>query len=129
MKNIKSKTKEKTQKEEIINEKQGLLREFKDFIDQYSIISLAIGLVIGNTTQGTVKNLVDGLITPFLSIILKLFFSNLGSIGNWTETIFDVVFKPGIVIQSFLEFLIVLFIIYIVVKKILHREDILIKKK
>lgn len=109
---------------------KNLFQEFKAFLEQYAIVGLAIGLVIGNTTQGAVKSIVDGLITPFLSIVLKLFLSNLGSIGEWTIPVFDgISFKPGIVIKSLIEFVIILFIIYVVVAKVLHRADILEKKK
>ena len=109
---------------------KNLFQEFKAFLDQYAIVGLAIGLVIGNTTQGAVKSIVDGLITPLLSIVLKIFLSNLGSIGEWTIPVFDgIIFKPGIVIQSLIEFVIILFIIYVVVAKVLHRADMLEKKK
>lgn len=109
---------------------KNIFQEFKAFLEQYAIVGLAIGLVIGNTTQDAVKSIVDGLITPFLSIVLKLFLSNLGSIGEWTIPVFDgISFKPGIVIQSLIEFVIILFIIYVVVAKVLHRADILEKKK
>lgn len=105
------------------------ISDFISFMKQYAIFGVAIGIVIGNTTQNAVKHLVEGLITPFISVVLKLFFPNLESIGDWTFILLDIEFKPGIVIKSLLEYVLILFIIYILMVKILRQKEILTHTK
>ncbi len=104
------------------------ISDFVAFVKQYAIIGVAIGIVIGNTTQNAVKQLVDGLLTPLISVILKIFFSQLESIGDWSFSILEIEFKPGLVIKSILEYLLIVFIIYIIVKKILRQDKFFDKK-
>ena len=106
-----------------------IISEFKSFVGQYAIASLAIGVVIGNLTQSTVKSLVEGAITPGINVILKLAFPNLEEISEWTFNVTDITFKPGVIIKSLMEFLIILFIIYLVFKKILKKPELIEKKK
>lgn len=115
------------EKNQIISELANI-SDFATFVKQYAIIGVAIGIVIGNTTQNAVKQLVDGLLTPFISVILKVFFSQLESIGDWTFTLLDIEFRPGLVVKSILEYLLIVFIIYIIVKKILRQDKLLEKK-
>ncbi|GIW57386.1 MAG: hypothetical protein KatS3mg083_331 [Candidatus Dojkabacteria bacterium] len=143
-KNKKIKNQENSQTQNIISNKLGSLlqnpfennqiiselaniSDFATFVKQYAIIGVAIGIVIGNTTQNAVKQLVDGLLTPFISVILKVFFSQLESIGDWTFTLLDIEFRPGLVVKSILEYLLIVFIIYIIVKKILRQDKLLEK--
>lgn len=116
--------------EEIQKNPKQLVDDFKEFLKQYSIIGLALGIVIGNLTQNTVKSLVEGLITPSINVILKLIFTNLGEISNWQVVIMeDIKFQLGIIVHAFLEFIIVLFIIFLVFKKILNKPELIEKKK
>lgn len=120
----------KIQKAKDAQDKENFFKSFYEFLAQYSVIGLAIGLVIGSSTQNVVKQLVDGLITPFISLVMNVFLPAIGPIRDWKITVYnDITFFPGNILQALIEFVIILFIIYFVVKIILRRDDLLEKKK
>jgi large conductance mechanosensitive channel len=97
---------------------------FFDFLQKHSIISLSIGVVIGQTTKDTVNTLVSGLITPAIQLLIpKTDFQNLVLHVHSAE------FKLGEVIDGLIELVLVLMLLYVVFGVILKREDLLSKKK
>lgn len=120
---------EKSLVDELKEKPKHFLSGFFSFLNQYSVVGLAIGLVIGNSSQNIVKAIVDGIITPLLSLILKVFFPTLTNLNSFVVTIEGVDFKIGALIQTTIEFIILLLIIYLVIASILKREDLLPKKK
>ena len=48
---------------------KSFVRGFKDFINDYGVIPLAVGVVIGSSVNDLVKTMVDGIFTPFISLI------------------------------------------------------------
>ena len=99
-----------------------LIRGFRDFIRDYGVLPLAIGVVIGTAVNDFVKTLVDGIVTPFISLI---------SPGSELQTLRFVfhgaVFKIGAVLNALLSLLIVAFLVYATVKVVL-RDERLLKK-
>lgn len=103
--------------------KEGLVRGFVHFISQYGILPLAIGVVVGNAVNDLVKSLVDGLITPFISLIAPE--AKLQTI----QFVFrGSTFKVGMVINAVLSFLVVALVVYFGVRVILRRDELLAKK-
>ena len=96
---------------------------FRDFIKNYGIAPLAIGVVIGTAVNDFVKTLVDGLITPFISLVTPE-----GKLQTFKFIFHGAVFKFGAVINSLFTFLVVALFVYIVAKTIL-RDDALLQKK
>lgn len=111
-----------------VAEKKGLFAGFMSFLKQYSVLGLAIGLVIGSSTQNLVKNIVDGIITPILTLVLRVFFPQLQSLNSFAPEVYGTPFKIGAIIQSLIEFVILLFLIYVIVGIILRRDDLIEKK-
>ncbi|MDD5071512.1 MAG: MscL family protein [Patescibacteria group bacterium] len=94
-----------------------------EFLKEYSVIGLAIGVIVAQTSKDLIDSIVKGIFTPLINLIVPgEKFSNLAF--HISGTRFDV----GSIISSFLTFIIVMVILYVVVKKILKRDD-LIKKK
>lgn len=100
------------------------LSGFFEFLKQYSVIGLAIGIVIGDASKTIVNTIVSGLITPFLGLFLP---SN-QSLQSMTFRLRGQIFEIGNVIQATLSFVIILFIVYFVIKILLKRQDLLEKK-
>ena len=99
---------------------QGLL----NFLKEYSVLGLAIGLIIGQASKDLVDSIVGGIFMPIISLIISQeSFESLKFVFN------GVVFDFGKVISSFLTFLIVMTILYFVVIKIIKNDKILDKKK
>jgi large conductance mechanosensitive channel len=102
----------------------GMISEFKEFAMRGNVVDLAIGVVIGGAFGKIVSALVDGMIMPIVAMLTGGI-----NVSDWSttlrsavigpdgkETAAAVVFKYGSVIQSVVDFLIVAFVIFLVVK-------------
>lgn len=92
----------------------GFIREFKDFAIKGNVIDLAIGVIIGVAFNKIVSSLVDDVITPLLlkPALEAMNLSNLSEL-----TIFGTV-KYGMFISAVLNFLIIAFILFLIVRAI-----------
>ncbi len=105
-----------------------MLKEFKEFALKGNMIDLAVGIIIGGAFGTVVKSLVDDVIMPIVSGILKLpDFSNLfWVLRNPTATEFTSlvaareagasVFAYGLFINSLIAFLLVALALFFVIK-------------
>ena len=105
-----------------------MLKEFKEFAIKGNMIDLAVGIIIGGAFGTVVKSLVDDVIMPIVSGILKLpDFSNLFIVLR-NPTGFDFVslssareagasvLALGSFINSFIAFLVVAFALFLIIK-------------
>jgi large conductance mechanosensitive channel len=102
---------EKIDKEKAITKTKGLIDEFKTFVKRGNVLDLAIGVVLGTAFGKIVSSLVDNIIMPLIGIIIGgLDFSNLSiKVG-------DASIKYGIFLQNVLDFIIIAFCIFLIVK-------------
>lgn len=99
------------------------LSEFKDFISKGNVIDLAVGVIIGGAFSKIVSSLVDNILMPIIGVILGgVDFSGL-SIKFQGASI-----KYGLFIQNVVDFLIVAFCIFTVIK-IINSFDKKVKAK
>jgi large conductance mechanosensitive channel len=111
-----------------------MLKEFKAFAMRGNVIDLAIGVIIGAAFGSIVNSLVNDIIMPPLGMILgKVDFSNLYI--NLTSTSYEslaaaqeagaATINYGLFINAIINFLIVAFAIFIVIRQInrLQREE------
>ena len=90
-----------------------MLDEFKKFIMRGNVFDLAIGIIIGGAFQKIVSSLVEDIITPLISIVTgNVNFSDL------KVTIGEAVITYGNFITAVLDFLIMAFVIFLMVKYI-----------
>lgn len=102
----------------------GLLSEFKEFTIKGNFIDLAVGVIIGAASGKVVSALVDKVIMPPIGIVLgKVNFADLkivlqhGTLGpDGKELVKEVAIGYGAAIQSTIDFLIVGFIVFMVVR-------------
>lgn len=83
----------------------------------YNIIQLAVGVVVGNSVKDLVNSLVNNIVMPFINLITPA-----QSFAEMTVTINSSEFKVGMLISSLINFLVIAFVVYIVVIKILRIE-------
>jgi len=90
-----------------------MLKEFKEFAMKGNIIDLAIGVVIGGAFQSIVNSLVQDIIMPAISILTgKVDFSDMVlTVGNAN-------IKYGNFITTIVNFLIIAFSIFLIVRYI-----------
>ena len=88
-----------------------LLGEYRDFINQGNVITIAIGLVMALYFKSIVDAVIIGVIMPIVS-------ANLGE-ENFEEIGFnigDAFISIGLVIQAVIMFIVVAFILFLIVK-------------
>lgn len=104
-----------------------MLKEFKEFALKGNMIDLAVGVIIGGAFNSLVKSLTDNLIMPLLSLITgKIDFSNLfiALDGGDYATLAKAqeagaaTFNYGLFISEVLNFFIMAFVIFMLVKGI-----------
>ncbi|MFZ9439596.1 MAG: large conductance mechanosensitive channel protein MscL [Hylemonella sp.] len=114
----------------------GMLQEFKSFAVKGNVIDLAVGVIIGGAFGKIVDSVVSDLIMPLVgSVVGKLDFSNLflvlGSIPTGVPQTLDALKKAGVPVFAYgsfitvaVNFAILAFIIFLMVKQInrLKRE-------
>lgn len=101
--------------------------EFKEFIAKGNVIDLAVGVIIGGAFQSIVKNLVENMITPVISLLTKqVSFTDMfvSLDGNEYATLAAAqeagaaTLNYGLFIQAVIDFLITAFVIFLLVKGI-----------
>jgi large conductance mechanosensitive channel len=92
----------------------GMMKEFKEFAMKGNVVDLAIGVIIGAAFSKIVSSLVDDVITPLL-LKPALEAANLTDLDKlvWLGTV-----KVGVFISAIINFLIVAFILFLVIKGI-----------
>ena len=84
--------------------------EFKAFALKGNVMDLAVGVIIGGAFQAIVTSLVGDIITPIIGIFASTDFSNLIATINGSEV------KYGAFITAIINFIIMAFIIFCIVK-------------
>jgi large conductance mechanosensitive channel len=104
-----------------------MFKEFKEFVNQGNAIDLAVGVLIGAAFGKIVNSLVADIITPILSLVMgRTDFKNLyiPLAGQDTALALEEARKAGAVIaygtfiNTVLEFFLVAFSIFLVVRQI-----------
>lgn len=114
----------------------GMMQEFREFAIKGNVIDLAVGVIIGGAFGKIVDSVVNDLIMPVVGLVFgKLDFSNLfvalGHVPEGTPMTLEAIRKAGIPVFAYgnfitvaVNFLILAFIIFMMVKQInrLKRE-------
>ena len=88
-----------------------MIKEFKKFIARGNVLDLAVGVIVGGAFSSIVTSLVNNIFAPIIGLILGgVDFSNLSITFRDTQIMY------GAFIQSVIDFLIVAFCLFIVVK-------------
>lgn len=93
--------------------------EFKTFISRGNVMDLAVGVIIGGAFQKIVTSLVGDIITPLLGIFGSKDFSDM--VWVIKEAVGDdpgLVVKYGAFITAIIDFVIMAFIIFLLIKGI-----------
>lgn len=108
----------------------GMIQEFKEFAIKGNVVDLAVGVIIGAAFGKIVDAVVSDLIMPVVGMVFgKLDFSSmyvlLGKVPSGTDMSLDALKKAGVPVFAYghfltivLNFLILAFIIFLMVKEI-----------
>jgi large conductance mechanosensitive channel len=89
----------------------GLVKEFKEFAMRGNVMDLAVGVIIGAAFGKIVSSLVDNILMPIVGILLQgVKFEDL------VIKVGDAEIKYGLFIGSIIDFIIIAFVIFMLVK-------------
>lgn len=113
-------------------EKVGMIAEFKKFITRGNVIDMAVGIIIGTAFKEIINSLVKEIIMPLIGLFLGgISFVDLKIvIAEATEQTTEVAIMYGNFIQRIIDFLIIAFVVFMMVRTINRiRERIEARKK
>lgn len=84
--------------------------EFKEFISKGNVMDMAVGIIVGGAFTAIVTALTDNILNPLIGSIFKMDFSNLSVVINGAEL------KYGAFIMAIINFIIVAFVLFCIVK-------------
>ena len=99
------------------------LKEFETFIMRGNVIDMAVGVIVGAAFQAIVSSLVNDVISPLLGLVANMDLSYL------VLTINGVDIRYGAFITSVINFVIMAFVIFLLVKLINKISEFGFKKK
>jgi len=91
----------------------GMLKEFKEFAMKGNIVDLAVAVVIGGAFGNIVTNFNKAIISPVIAMIMGK-----GGLTEVTVMAGKTVFPVGIFIQAVIDFILIAFVLFLVVKAI-----------
>ena len=103
-------------------------KEFKTFISRGSVMDMAVGIIIGGAFTAIVNSLVNDLVMPLLSLLTGGFdFTKLSVVlgsGEGAATL-----NYGLFISAVINFLLIAFVIFCLIKSINKMKDKIQKKE
>ncbi len=101
----------------------GLVSEFKEFAARGNVVDLAVGVIIGAAFGKIVTSFVDQVVMPPIGLVLgKVDFAHLEWVlvpeNPATEAVEKVAIQYGAFINTLIQFLIVAFVVFLMVKGI-----------
>ena len=88
-----------------------MLKEFKEFVMRGNVLDLAVAVIIGGAFGKIIGSLVNDILMPLIGLLL-------GGV-NFSElafTVGDAVVKWGAFVQAIVDFIIIAFVIFLIVK-------------
>jgi len=99
----------------------GMLKDFKEFALGGNLIDMATGIIIGVASGKLISSLVSDVIMPPIGVALGgVNFADLGyklaETGGGEKGLEPIILKWGAFAQSFIDFLIIMFVVFIIIK-------------
>lgn len=89
------------------------IKDFKNFIARGNVIDMAVGVIIGGAFSSIITSLVDNIIMPLIGLIIGgINFSTLAFTVGGAEV------QYGMFIQNLVNFLIIAFVIFLIIRQI-----------
>ncbi len=95
----------------------GMLKEFKEFAMKGNIVDLAVAVIIGGAFGKIVTALTESIIMPIISMIVGK-----GGMSGIAFTIGNTVFPVGVLIQAVIDFILIAFVLFLIIKAMNARK-------
>ncbi|MBE6805076.1 MAG: large conductance mechanosensitive channel protein MscL [Ruminococcaceae bacterium] len=99
------------------------LNEFKDFITKGNVLDMAVGVIIGAAFKDIVTSLTNNIIQPILDLIVKTEFGAKLMLKAPDGEIPGIYLEYGQFITAVINFLIMAFVIFLIVKAVKKAEE------
>lgn len=99
-----------------------MLKEFKEFAMKGNLVDIAVGFVMGAAFKEVVTSFTGGIVSPLIGLIFDSDFKSLryqlkeGVANDKGEIVGDVFLEYGTFITNIIDFIIVAFVMFLVVK-------------
>lgn len=95
----------------------GMLKEFKEFAMKGNIVDLAVAVIIAGAFGKIITALTESIIMPIIAMVLGK-----GGVSTFTVTIGGTVFPLGIFLQAVIDFILIAFVLFLVIKAMNARK-------
>lgn len=98
-----------------------MLKEFKEFAVKGNLVDIAVGFVMGAAFKQVVTSFTAGIVSPLIGLVFKADFKDLKWIAREADTsnnISEVAVLYGDFITNVIDFVIVAFVMFIIIKGI-----------
>jgi large conductance mechanosensitive channel len=98
---------------------KGFVQEFKDFLREYKVVGLAIGIIIGLASTTFVKALIDDIVMPIITPFIPG--------GTWETAVLNLgpfAIKWGHFLSALLNFLVIALVVFLIAKFIIGEEKV-----
>ncbi len=90
----------------------GFVKEFKEFAVKGNVMDLAVGVIIGGAFGKIISSLVDDVLMPVIGTLIGSDFEKMATTINGATV------KYGMFIQNVVNFIIIAFVIFLMIKAI-----------
>ena len=97
----------------------GFVKEFKDFLKEYKVVGLAVGIIIGLASTTFVKALIDDIVMPLITPFIPG--------GAWETAILALgpfAFKWGHFASALINFLVIALVVFLIAKYLFKEEKV-----
>lgn len=97
----------------------GVMKEFKEFLNEYKVVPLAIAFIMGVAVTALVNSLVNNIIMPIVTPFIPG--------GGWQTATFSlgpIVISWGAFVGAFINFVIIAFVVFMMAKYLLKEEKV-----
>jgi large conductance mechanosensitive channel len=96
-----------------------VLKEFKEFLNEYKVVPLAIAFIMGVAATALIQSVVNNLIMPLITPFIPG--------GAWQVATFSmgpIVISWGALLGAIINFVIIAFVVFMVAKYIFKEEKV-----
>ena len=96
-----------------------MLKEFKEFLDEYKVIGLATAFIIGVAATALIQALVNDVVMPLITPFIPG--------GEWQKATFSlgpVIISWGHFLGAVINFVVLAFVVFMIAKKVLKEEKV-----
>jgi large conductance mechanosensitive channel len=96
-----------------------MIKEFKEFLDEYKVVGLAVAFIIGVAATALVQALVNYVIMPIITPFIPG--------GAWQQAKFaigPIIISWGAFLGAVINFVVIAFVVFIIAKKFFKEQKV-----